>query len=565
MRTMAGEVVDELELNSFDDQEEEDDPYEVYVLRRPHERSSAVVPQLPKQPEMADTRLRYRRIPAEARSGSLCSLGNHFPRRFEFPNRPSLLESLTSDDESNASSFLGPRDFSSRRRTSSQHYLPLPPRHLHPSIRDVAASSRDSQLKKGDAQKAKPLLISYLDRHGIDASDEEIHYAPMTHTRDDEKKRPMGKRKRKKKRAPKSLAMKPLDSEIADRHINLMDTELEFALMPSSPSSSPSPLSSPSKLTPSCDSHSLERTPSESRSQPTSPLSASAEAEVTPEIGAIHIPFATNKRRSSSYGRSPPRPSATTTIDVENDADGSFDVLQSGEYSLTGEDRAVMKTRERRPRLSSSPERASERCDAPQRVGTTANTTHTASREISSGRARGKHDDVSTSAHNTSSKRSSSKASTAPFTEWEGRRISPPAVLSPSLRKEFTLLVEEPVLYSREPKPRSEARSSKRKKSRRKKIAKSSARFRPSIILNARGSRHSKTRDRDAVGAGTTSRAPRDAQQQGVDRERELSLSMRFHARTPHTTTAGPLVALRKALQALRITTRGAGGGERRR
>lgn len=76
-----------------------EDPYQVYMLRRPAERSSSVVPQLPKQPEMADTRLRYRRIPPEARSGSLGSLGNHFPPRFEFPHRPSLLESLTSDDE----------------------------------------------------------------------------------------------------------------------------------------------------------------------------------------------------------------------------------------------------------------------------------------------------------------------------------------------------------------------------------------------------------------------------------------------------------------------------------
>lgn len=73
------------------------------MLRRPHERASNIIPQLPKQPEMADTRLRYRRIPPEARSGSLGSLGNHFPPRFQFPHRTSLLESLTSDDE--ASSF----------------------------------------------------------------------------------------------------------------------------------------------------------------------------------------------------------------------------------------------------------------------------------------------------------------------------------------------------------------------------------------------------------------------------------------------------------------------------
>lgn len=84
-------------------QDIDDDPYQVYMLRRPHERASSVVPQLPKHPEMADTRLRYRRIAPEARSGSFGSLGNHFPARFHFPNRRSMLESLTSDDE--ASSF----------------------------------------------------------------------------------------------------------------------------------------------------------------------------------------------------------------------------------------------------------------------------------------------------------------------------------------------------------------------------------------------------------------------------------------------------------------------------
>lgn len=100
---MAAGPIDE--VAGGDVPETEEDPYQVYMLRRPHERASNVVPQLPKQPEMAETRLRYRRIPAETRSGSLGSFGNHFPRRFEFPNRRSLLDSLTSDDESVASSF----------------------------------------------------------------------------------------------------------------------------------------------------------------------------------------------------------------------------------------------------------------------------------------------------------------------------------------------------------------------------------------------------------------------------------------------------------------------------
>lgn len=100
-------MVDEVASGAVPDVE--DDPYQVYMLRRPAERSSSVVPQLPKQPEMADTRLRYRRIAPEARSGSFGSLGGHFPARFEFPNRRSLLESLTSDDEASSFAVRRPR------------------------------------------------------------------------------------------------------------------------------------------------------------------------------------------------------------------------------------------------------------------------------------------------------------------------------------------------------------------------------------------------------------------------------------------------------------------------
>lgn len=97
---------------------QEEDPYQVYALRRPHERASSVIPQLPKQPEMADTRLRYRRIAPETCSGSFASLGNHFPRRFEMPERPSLLEELTSDEECGSFAVRSRHDGSFVRRRS---------------------------------------------------------------------------------------------------------------------------------------------------------------------------------------------------------------------------------------------------------------------------------------------------------------------------------------------------------------------------------------------------------------------------------------------------------------
>lgn len=94
----------------------EDDPYFKYMLRHPAERASTVVPQLPKQPEMADTRLRYRRIPPTTRSGSMGSFGGHFPPRFKFPPRPSLLESLSSDDEHSSFSMRRKRGAGRNRR-----------------------------------------------------------------------------------------------------------------------------------------------------------------------------------------------------------------------------------------------------------------------------------------------------------------------------------------------------------------------------------------------------------------------------------------------------------------
>lgn len=120
----------------------EDDPYQVYMLRHPAERASSVVPQLPKQPEMADTRLRYRRIAPNARSGSIGSLGGHFPRRFQFPPRPSLLESLTSDDDDDDN----PSSFSVR----------------HSHARAAAPSAAHSSRRSSRRQRARRVAVSAL-------------------------------------------------------------------------------------------------------------------------------------------------------------------------------------------------------------------------------------------------------------------------------------------------------------------------------------------------------------------------------------------------------------------
>lgn len=96
------------ELSATEAPETDEDPYHVYLLRRPHERASTIVPQLPKQPEMANTRLRYRRIG----SGSFNSLGGHFPAPFEMPNRQSQLDSLTSDDETGSFAVISRRSWS---------------------------------------------------------------------------------------------------------------------------------------------------------------------------------------------------------------------------------------------------------------------------------------------------------------------------------------------------------------------------------------------------------------------------------------------------------------------
>lgn len=158
-RHHPGAMVDEVASGSVPDVE--DDPYQVYMLRRPAERSSSVVPQLPKQPEMADTRLRYRRIAPESRSGSFGSLGGHFPPRFEFPNRRSLLESLTSDDEASSFAVRRRRDPDKPKKKKKKR-----------SARNPATSedSLDTAAQKPPLPSAKvpPLTIAPPRPHGPD-------------------------------------------------------------------------------------------------------------------------------------------------------------------------------------------------------------------------------------------------------------------------------------------------------------------------------------------------------------------------------------------------------------
>lgn len=130
---------------------QEDDPYEVYMLRRPAERASLVIPQLPKQPEMASTRLRYRRIPPEATSGSLGSLGNHFPPRFHFPNRPSHLDSLTSDEDS---SFGPPRRLAALKRRKKVRRNGKPP--LAPGLAVSRAALAAAEVPPPAKKPARP-------------------------------------------------------------------------------------------------------------------------------------------------------------------------------------------------------------------------------------------------------------------------------------------------------------------------------------------------------------------------------------------------------------------------
>ncbi|KAI0557407.1 hypothetical protein FGB62_305g08 [Gracilaria domingensis] len=77
------------------------DPYQLYELRRPHERSSNVVPQLPRQPDYANTRLRYRRIISGSPQNAPTSvpLATNYPAAF----RPARAYSFSSSDLSSFS------------------------------------------------------------------------------------------------------------------------------------------------------------------------------------------------------------------------------------------------------------------------------------------------------------------------------------------------------------------------------------------------------------------------------------------------------------------------------
>lgn len=143
----------------------EEDPYQVYMLRHPAERASSIIPQLPKQPEMAETRLRYRRIAPEARSGSVGSLGNHFPARFQFPHRRSLLESLTSDDDAPNSFAIHTRKDKSKRKRKRKRKRK---QHSKPSLSNNNASS------------VAPIAIAPPDQHASDDDSTPVSTSPTT-------------------------------------------------------------------------------------------------------------------------------------------------------------------------------------------------------------------------------------------------------------------------------------------------------------------------------------------------------------------------------------------------
>eukprot|EP00737_Agarophyton_chilense_P004982 gb/GEZJ01006827.1/.p1 GENE.gb/GEZJ01006827.1/~~gb/GEZJ01006827.1/.p1 ORF type:complete len:342 (+),score=39.81 gb/GEZJ01006827.1/:506-1531(+) len=67
------------------------DPYHLYELRRPQDRATSVVPQLPHQPEYARTRLRYRRITSMCPPNSRSPMPpTSFPAAFHPPRANSF-------------------------------------------------------------------------------------------------------------------------------------------------------------------------------------------------------------------------------------------------------------------------------------------------------------------------------------------------------------------------------------------------------------------------------------------------------------------------------------------
>ncbi len=151
----------------WDDEPNEDDPYELYVLRRPHERSSTVLQNLQKHPEFANTRLKYHRTPADEAALSA------IPRRFEFPTRPSMLESLTdTDEESELGSRWGRSTFSRRSFSlpSSAGTIvsvkpePAPRRRpmLPPGLpKAPKLPLAETTVKRRDTMPAKPSMLGY--------------------------------------------------------------------------------------------------------------------------------------------------------------------------------------------------------------------------------------------------------------------------------------------------------------------------------------------------------------------------------------------------------------------
>eukprot|EP00177_Eucheuma_denticulatum_P005327 GFKZ01009681.1.p1 GENE.GFKZ01009681.1~~GFKZ01009681.1.p1 ORF type:complete len:324 (+),score=64.98 GFKZ01009681.1:111-974(+) len=107
---------------------------------------------------MAETRLRYRRIAPEARSGSLGSLGNHFPARFEFPHRPSLLESLTSDDETLSFGVRIKKEKTKKpkRKRKSKPSPDTPPHRSHDSHNDDDDDVSTSLTTQGGSAEFGP-------------------------------------------------------------------------------------------------------------------------------------------------------------------------------------------------------------------------------------------------------------------------------------------------------------------------------------------------------------------------------------------------------------------------
>lgn len=113
---------------------------------------------------MAETRLRYRRIAPKARSGSLGSLGNHFPARFQFPHRRSLLESLTSDDDE-------PNSFAIRRRKDKSKK----------KRKRMRKKKRQSQLPHSNTTSGvAPIAIAPPDDHASDDDSTPVSTSPTT-------------------------------------------------------------------------------------------------------------------------------------------------------------------------------------------------------------------------------------------------------------------------------------------------------------------------------------------------------------------------------------------------